>query len=118
MTTIVSFLLSGGGIFLAAALGHPSEGGRGGALAVALTFAMLFLGRGTAQRLLDDNDFKSESDDPDKKITHLRNALRALVGWQQKEKPYLFWASVVGTLAWGFGDLAASALQHCFPITR
>lgn len=102
-----TFALSGGGIVLAALLGHPNEGGRGGALAVALTFAILFLGRSTAERIMENNPFKNGNDDAEKKIGHLSKALSALVGWQRKEKVYLAWASVVSTLAWGFGDLPA-----------
>ena len=37
----------------AAFWGDPADGGRGGAVAVALTFAMLFLDRGTAKNLLE-----------------------------------------------------------------
>lgn len=111
---IGTFALSGGGIVLAAFLGHPSEGGRGGALAVAVTFAMLFLGRSTAERIMEDNPFKHGGEDAAKQIGHLSKALSALVGWQRKEKPYLAWASVISTLAWGFGDLPAAWLFHLF----
>lgn len=109
---IATFVFSGAGIVIAAALGHPNDGGRGGAFAVALTFAMLFLGRGTAERILRDNPLAQTNEPAEMQIANVTNALNALAGWQRKEKWYLFWASVVSTLAWGFGDLPALWIFH------
>jgi hypothetical protein len=116
VTTTAAIALSFGGILVTAFIGRPGDGGRGGALAVALTFAMLFLGRGTAERILKGQDAPKPPADPKgqaAELVHLRNVFEALFGWQRKEKRYLVVASVVSTLAWGFGDIAAALLCHC-----
>ena len=40
----------------------------------------------------------------------MRNAVAAMLDWNRKEKLYLTVSSVVGTLAWGFGDSVAKCL--------
>ena len=88
------------------------DGGRGGALAVALTFAMLFLGRGTPEAALETPIPPGRSGvDPvanlELEVARVRNALASLLDWQRQEKLYLTISSVVGTVAWGFGDVLA-----------
>ena len=117
----------------AAFWGSPADGGRGGAVAVALTFAMLFLDRGTAKDLLErtlpprqaadafpdaDERLKAGLNDLAQKQAELirsqttnRNALAALLDWQDVQKWPLAISSVVGTVFWGFGDCFAAWLS-------
>ncbi len=103
--------LSAAGVGYAVFFGVVADGGRGGALAVALTFAMLFLGRGTAEAALEVNFPRDDGDlDSGLEAARVRNALASMFDWQTKEKRYLTIASVVGTLVWGFGDVLAALL--------
>lgn len=118
-------------IYSAARSGNCSDGGRGGALGCALTFAMFFLGRATptvALELLppDGIDVLQEEDQPganlaiiEKRVKDLkwpigstRNAVASMIDGARVEKIYLSTASIVSTLAWGFGDCVARAFAH------
>jgi hypothetical protein len=77
---------------------------------------MLFMGRRTAEDILesplpglDPGDSKSLAAMAGE-ILRVRNALASTLDWQSKEKSYLIVSSVLGTLTWGFGDLASAAL--------
>src|SRR3546814_8334038 len=50
---IAAIAVSIGGIAYAVLFGVAADGGRGGAIAVALTFFMFFMGRGTAEDALE-----------------------------------------------------------------
>ena len=121
LAMIGSIALSAGGIVYAVHCGVAADGQRGGGLAVALTFFMLFLGRGTAEAALAQQPPPAPEGDartPEQKqndavkfdMSNLRNSLASMFDWNSHEKIYLLIASVVGTLVWTFGDLLAKAL--------
>lgn len=110
--TVVSIALSIGGIVYAVARSIPADGGRGGALAVALTFFMLFMSRGTAEDALAG---PLPQGIPDGEIIRIRNALASMLDWQSNEKIYLTISSVCGTIAWGFGDVIAKWFCAAMP---
>ena len=110
LATAAAILFSFGGIALAALANSPADGGRGGAIAVALTFFMLFMGRGTAEQAAETT--LPPSDDPVEALRRefdpTKAAVNAMLDWSNKEKRYLAASSVIGTLVWGFGDLLAA----------
>jgi len=109
---VAAVLLSVGGIAYAVTYGVAVDGGRGGAIAVALTFFILFVGRGTAEAALEAELPKTgdPSEDAALELAKIRNSVAAMLDWSRKEKLYLTISSVVGTLTWGFGDLIAIQL--------
>ncbi len=121
LTMIGSIALSVGGVVYACLTRNAADGGRGGALAVALTFFMLFMGRGTAEAALEapilDPATRRSVDAGDlnpkhvaMQIVRVRSAVASMLDWQSKEKLYLTIASICGTLFWGFGDIVAAML--------
>jgi hypothetical protein len=109
LTMVAAILFSLGGVVFAVRWGSVADGGRGGAIAVALTFLMLFLGRGTAEAALEAK-LPEPTEDGKKallEVAKVRNAVAAMLDWSGSEKLYLTISSVVGTLFWGFGDVAA-----------
>lgn len=106
-TTVLCVGFSLGVIVWAAATNHYADGGRGGALAVALAFFTLFTDRGTAARV-----FNRETKTTEQNVDNIRTTLAVFFDWQGTERIALTISSVVGTLAWGFGDVAAAMLQH------
>lgn len=117
--------LGAGGVLYAVIFGAASDGGRGGALAVAVTFAMLFLDRRTSRDYLEmtlppdpaaktipthDAALKTylATLNTDQKQT--RNAFAVLLDWEDHRKWPLAISSVIGTVFWGFGDYIAGAL--------
>lgn len=107
LTMIAAILLSVAGIVYAVRWGTAVDGGRGGAVAVALTFFMLFMGRGTAEDALDAEFPERTPPPPDLLLKRVRNAVASMLDWSRKEKTYLTVSSVTGTLVWGFGDWLA-----------
>lgn len=109
--TVAAILLSIGGVAYAALWGSAADGGRGGALAVALTFFMLFAGRGTAAAALDAElpAAATAQETLEQELARVRASLSALIDWSAQEKCHLTISSVFGTLVWGFGDLLAKA---------
>ena len=127
----VSVSLSVLAVVAAVILNDPTIGQRGGALGVALSFAILFLGKSTPQRALTsrtaqvDNlggqetqqpsdDDAQASENLQSQITELQEtqdnvigALSAMLDWSQEEKVYLTISSVFSTIFWGFGDCFA-----------
>jgi hypothetical protein len=127
---IVCVILSIGGIVIA---GQPSDAGRGGALAVALSLVILFFSESPGMRTfslltidavelknrikrLDDTPKIEPSDKTvDDQLKHIETRLddvcKAFIGSHKINERALFWnnfqmalGSAVGTLAWGFGD--------------
>lgn len=84
--------------------GTAVDAQRGGSVAVALTFLMLFLDRPTSQRLIETGPDTASAG----VVAH--NALAAFLDQQAKARWPLALSSVLGTLAAGFGDLAVRAL--------
>ena len=128
----VSIVLSAGGILLAAH-GDPSDGGRGGALAVALAFFVLFIRRNYGARVYealtvelpslkgqiaklraggDPSAANSEGVDALKRqVTAIVARLETEAKGQRGQNIVLAAASIIGTLAWGFGDVIAKWLK-------
>lgn len=118
MVLALSLLASFGGVLFAVCWGVAADGGRGGAIAVALSFVALFAGRNTDQSVLELRkkpdqpailDPGPHASDPER-FKALRSALAVHLDTSQSETGYLVAASVIGTLFWGFGDLLALAL--------
>lgn len=111
---MLSFMASAGGLAYAVFWGGACDGGRGGAVAVAIAFGILFAARPLAQDYIEarDNEGVARFDGlpVDKRISRLRSALAVLLDRQQHETASLAFASITGTLVWGFGDWIAGAL--------
>lgn len=105
----IAILVSVAGIPFAVFLGVAVDGGRGGAIAVALTFFTFFMDRGTAERALEAKipDGGDPATRTDLELARVRNAVASMLDWSRQERLYLTVSSVVGTLAWGFGDVVA-----------
>ncbi|WP_101339542.1 hypothetical protein [Cereibacter azotoformans] len=102
------------GVAHAVFLGVASDGGRGGAVAVALAFAALFTSTPAVQELIEapDNTGHPAFDTlpPARQIALLRTALAEMQDRQARENHFLVFTSVLGTLVWAFGDVLASWL--------
>ena len=122
LVLICCIAFSVGGVIYAVFLGVAADGGRGGALAVAITFAMLFLDRRTSKDYLEmplpaDTAEKDIPTDDKALKAHLaglatnqnqtRNAFAAMLDWGNRQKWPLAISSVIGTVFWGFGDIIA-----------
>jgi hypothetical protein len=131
-------VISVGGIVIAVRCNNLDYGGRGGSIAVALSFAALFLTRdygGIIQNLIQntfpDITNKIENENPTehsapsvldlpalgKQVKALEEMIVAIAvrvrldaEGQKIQNRYLAFSSVVGTIAWGFGDWAAQYL--------
>lgn len=94
--------------------GAADDGGRGGAVAVAISFAALFAARDTSAEVLEvkhaNGGVGFESLPAESRIGLLKAAMASMIDSQRLEKRYLTWSSVIGTLTWGFGDLLAALL--------
>jgi hypothetical protein len=124
---VASLILSFGGIVIAHLADAPDDGGRGGALAVAISFAALFVSRGHGRRFIDAAEeigtlesvlgkfkgTKARQPDLDQikfKLKALRDGIAIDAHRQKVQNGYIAAAAVVGTLAWGFGDWLAGWL--------
>lgn len=111
---LASFAASFAGLVYAVGWGTACDGGRGGAVAVAIAFAALFTGRPLPQAYIEARDDsgkpKFDTLPADDRIGRLRSALAVLLDRQRQESFYLALASVSGTLIWGFGDMIAGQL--------
>jgi hypothetical protein len=135
---ILCIALSFGGIAVAAfATCNPNDAGRGGALAVALSFAALFLSKSYGALIYDlitktipeierNIGASPETTPPvsaeikpfydrlvmlENKSTGLAAKLGTDANGQKIQNGYLAAASIIGTLVWGFGDLASPHLS-------
>lgn len=121
-----------GGVVLSAFRNQYADGGRGGAIAVALAFATIFMGRGygsvpieallrrlsrrartlPGQEGLKGTDARLEELNSD--VQAIARSLRASqsisIRNTTEQNAYLAASSVIGTLVWGFGDWAAEWL--------
>jgi len=136
LLSLLCVALSLGGIWASVKYNRPNDGGRGGAIAVALSFAALFLTRsygtmihklitvtlpGIKEKIGAAGVSPSPHADPvvaqlQKEIEALKAASQAVnvqlqvdAQGQENQNRYLAFSSVVGTISWGFGDMAA---QH------
>lgn len=110
----VSVVACTAGIVYAVWYGRAADGGRGGAVAVAISFAALFASRNTPRDVLEMTDPAKHGSAAPAELAEgmrrLRTAMATLIDSQATEKVYLTASSVGGTLVWGFGDLIAAAL--------
>jgi hypothetical protein len=123
----IAVLLSAGSIpFAAYVTKSAQDGGRGGALAVALSFAVLFLSRGYGTKVYDVLTKEAQAVNTnlqkirgaagggaltsDQKIDALVSKTTIDADVQHNQNVYLAWSSGIGTIAWGFGDIAAQWL--------
>jgi hypothetical protein len=130
-----SLVLSIGGVAVAVGVtGDPLDGGRGGAVAVALTLVAFFLRRDIGRRLrkaftetlpgLSEDierlspasrriDAGPASPGPEaldsltRRLDAIESSLRVVERSEQTMDRYVAAAAAVGTLFWGFGDIAA-----------
>ena len=115
LVMVGSIALSVAGVLYAVWWGAADDGGRGGALGVALTFLMLFMGRGTPQAALEvdipevsvdaggappaSTEASRDLDRLRIEVARVRNAIASMLDWQGKEKVYLTVSSVVATVS-------------------
>jgi hypothetical protein len=102
--TALAILFSFGWIVGAAYYKLEDTGGRGGAIAVALSFYLLFIGGDLARRV---QNTLQESATLDARMTGVEANLHIRDLTTKHQNIYLAVSSIVGTIAWGFGDLAA-----------
>jgi hypothetical protein len=141
LVVLASGVLSGVGIAIAVYRGDPSDGGRGGAIAVAFAFFVLFIRRDYGARvyaavtrdipnLRAQIDSLKDGSDPailnndgvpeiKRQITGIVARLETEAKGQRSQNIALALASIIGTISWGFGDLMAQCLidyfhPHCF----
>jgi hypothetical protein len=126
-------LLSLGGILIGAFVTEPADGGRGGAIAVALAFLVLFVRRGYGARVYEAiaRDLPAMREEVSKlrqgtapatanaeDLAQVKRQVTAIVSridteadGQKIQNRALAWASCIGTIAWGFGDMLAKWLS-------
>ena len=106
-----SAVFSLGGVAYAIWFGQAADGARGGAIAVAISFAALFAARSTPEDVIELQDASGrrvvEAGTAEERIGILQTALATMIDSQRLEKIYLTWSSTIGTLTWGFGDVVA-----------
>jgi len=122
---VVACTLSAGGIFYAAYVTkNPGDAGRGGALAVALSFVVLFLSRGhgtkayeiltkeaaEVSRNLAKLRASGGADLNEDKVAAIISKTKIDANVQHVQNVYLAWSSAIGTIAWGFADIVAQWL--------
>lgn len=114
-----------GGVVCAVWFGDATDGQRGGAVGVALSFFCLFVGPSVAADALygptpealelpepgkGTSDVQQVNKTRKPHITNVQNAVTAMLDRSSLENRYLAASSVISTLTWGFGDWVASAL--------
>lgn len=109
---VASIVVCATGVVYATWCGTASDGGRGGAIAVAISFAALFAARDTSADILEmksaSGRIEFELLTAEQRIGLLKSAIASLIDAQRLEKRFLTWSSVIGTLTWGFGDVVAA----------
>ncbi|HEV2962129.1 MAG TPA: hypothetical protein VG649_09920 [Candidatus Angelobacter sp.] len=133
LVVLIAVVLSVAGVLIGAFVTDPADGGRGGAVAVALAFIVLFVRRDYGSRVYDAltkdipalrqqirNLREGKADVPKdgenlaeikKQVTAIVSRLDTESDGQKDQNRALAWASCIGTIAWGFGDLAAKLLK-------
>lgn len=126
---LLTVLVSIAGVLRATLLAKTERGGQGGAIGVALAFWIIFLNRNLGERLyksiLAGNSSLSEklelladkkpmADFTNAELTTAMTATMARFSVESEEQrdqnKALVWASVLGTIFWGFGDRFADYL--------
>lgn len=122
LVVVGAFVVSSAGVVWAARYPDTSNGGRGGAIAVIVAFAVLFLrrdyGKKSYDTILEDVPEQVDGLDYEKAIQALHERVLAVdrrvaldADGQRLQNKALTWASVIGTIFWGFGDLFAAWLR-------
>ncbi|MGE3709463.1 MAG: hypothetical protein AB7G35_07310 [Hyphomicrobiaceae bacterium] len=122
---ITSLIFSFGGIVAAAQWDSPSDGGRGGAVAVAISLFALFANKPRGKRIFgmlveERKRVLGQRSTPETKtpsLDRLAIMVDAIItridvdtDGQNKQNLYMATAAFIGTIAWGFGDWAASVV--------
>lgn len=130
---LLSVSVSAGGVLYGALISKKCvDGQRGGAIGVAAAFSILFLSRNYGERvyksILDTNpDLKARvfalskeeavEDFSNKDLTwaiiSILGRLNVEADEQRRQNIALVIASVIATLAWGFGDVIAGWVSSC-----
>jgi hypothetical protein len=130
---VVSIVCSVGGIWGCAFWWHPADGGRGGAIAVALSLVSLFINRPYGKQIFNFltqdrkqfleqvNTLRSHPSNISDNRSEAEILLEAHiimnnvdVSGQDKQNRFMAVSAGLGTLAWGFGDLVSAWLQRTF----
>jgi hypothetical protein len=103
------------GVFWAVHRNCPAQGGRGGAIATVVAFAILFLRPDYGLRIYEERKSRISPNLP--QIEQLNLELKALIAGlrinssgQAHQNRALVIASIIGTIFWGFGDVFATWL--------
>jgi hypothetical protein len=135
---LLCIVLSVGWIIASAITNHPADGGRGGAIAVAVSLVVMFLSRGygskaflarissiTSEEQLKGIEADTNAPDANARISALEQNVSAIVtairtsqditdSSTRRQSWFLAISSGVGTIAWGFGDWAVQWAQMLF----
>lgn len=103
-----SILVSYAWFFASIIVDRACDAGRGGAIGVVLAFMGFFVSRPhAAARLEKIGDQCFEQANPTEQIESIRSAVAIHLDSLSSETRFVFWASAISTLAWGFGDILA-----------
>jgi hypothetical protein len=109
-----ALLLCGSGLAYALISGDATDAGRGGALTVALSFAAFFRSSATPTEIIEapggHGECQFEELTYKERDMRLKAAISVLDDRHNTESICLAISTFVGTMFWGFGDLAASLL--------
>ncbi|MBV9391073.1 MAG: hypothetical protein JOY96_04190 [Verrucomicrobia bacterium] len=132
---VAAIAVSVGGIIWAISTKHSEYGDRGGAIAVAVALVVFFLDRNYPDKLykivsreaselrkdLPEEERQAaaslQTDDLERRIATLEKGIKDIhtkvnlrSESQKLQTKYLVWATLIGTLVWGFGGAFAKAL--------
>jgi hypothetical protein len=111
----MSLIISCAGVLWASYTGKAQDGGRGGAIATVIAFAILFLRPDYGMRIYEERKARIKPDLPqleklDQEVKALVTGLRINSIGQAHQNRALVIASIIGTLFVGFGDWLAQLL--------
>jgi hypothetical protein len=123
---VVCIALSLGGIVAALFTKEPLDGSRGGVLAVGLAVAYLVVRKDVAGEVFDTLEEHAREESPTadpgvkadrlvRRFDDLKASLRSKGEDERSLSWYLATATIIGTLAAAFGDIAAKCLIARFP---
>jgi len=120
LLVITAFLLSAGGIIWATHTRRALDAGCGGAVATAIAFVALFVRPDYGLQIYKERakripDSASPIDRLSAQVDALVAALHINSDGQKKQNRAIAIASVIGTMAWGFGSYVAAWLQKNYP---
>jgi hypothetical protein len=117
LLVLVSSVVSLAGVLLAVYWKSPPDGGRGGAVATAISFLALYLRPDYGLLFYQARKASATSKLPADEQFHAKvNAMEAALAMnsegQTSQNRALAAAAVIGTLFWGFGDTFAAQILH------